>query len=183
MMRSRIIVLNLLAVFFLTVGLGLSYIEDAEAADVPSQDVHGISYSTTSSSLQFAITDKDGQSFSYPVVDWYIYGTGTASYDDGTVSRSFEVDGLKIFRMEYQPGTSVPVTITVGDETYSFDLSVRSNTSYVIVDEEDIIEIGTAELSSRDVRNITIGAAVIVLGFFAGLFFARRAANRGDQSI
>jgi hypothetical protein len=181
MMRS-IIVLNLLAVFFLTVGLGLSYIEDAEAADVPSQDVHGISYSTTSSSLQFAITDKDGQSFSYPVVDWYIYGTGTVSYDDGTVSRSFEVDGLEIFRMEYQPGTSVSVTIIVGDEIYSFNLSVRSNTSYVIA-EEDIIEIGIAELSSRDVRNIATGAAVIVLGFFVGLFFAKRAASRGDQSL
>ena len=182
MMRSRIIVLNLLAAIFVMVGLGLSFIGEAEAADAPSQDVHGISYSS-SSSLQLAITEKDAPSFSYPVVDWYIYGTGTASYDDGTVSRSFEIDGLKIFRIEYQPGTSVSVTIIVGDETYSFNLSVRSNTSFVIVDEEDIIEIGTAELSSRDVRNITIGAAVIVLGFFAGLFFARRAASRGDQSL
>lgn len=182
-MRERIIVLNLLAVFFLTASFGLFYIEDAEAADAPSQDVHGISYSTTSSSLQFAISDKDGQSFSYPVVDWYIYGTGTVSYDDGTVSRSFEVDGLKIFRMEYQPSTSVSVDITVNDIVYSFDLSIRSNSSFVVVDEEDVIEIGIAELSSRDVRNIAIGAAVIVLGFFIGLFFAKRAASRGDESL
>lgn len=182
MMRSRIIVLNLLAAIFVMVGLGLSCIGEAEAADAPSQDVHGISYSSASS-LKLSITEKDGQSFSFPMIDWYIYGTGTVAYDDGTVTDSFFVDGLTVFHAEYSPGSTVAVSIGLNDEIYTFDLTVRSNSSLVFEEDKHLIEIGEAELSSRDVRNIAVGAAVIFLGFLVGLFFAKRSANRGDRSI
>lgn len=181
-MRSRIVLINFLAAIFVLGGLGLSIGEAEASPDIVTENVHGISYSSASS-LKLSITEKDGQSFSFPIIDWYIYGTGTVSYDDGTVSETFAVDGLTVFHAEYSPGSTVAVSIGLNDEIYTFDLTIRSNSSLIFEEDQNLIEIGEAELSSRDVRNITVGAAVIFLGFLVGLFFAKRSANRGDRSI
>lgn len=175
------IFVNFLVAIFLICGLNM--IEEAEASEVESS-VIGISFNSENSTLNIGIRESERESIAFKFIDWNIYGTGIAYYSDGETEKEIELNGYTVFRAEYSPGETVSVSFEIGDTIHAFDLRIQSS-GYTLVSTEDdqIIEIGSIELSQRDVRNIVIGAGMMILGFFVALKFARRSAEMGDDEI
>jgi len=170
---------NLLIAVFL-IG-GISFIAEAEASD--DSVVIGLSYNSENS-LNLGIREKDTVQVAFKYIDWYIYGTGSAIYFDGDKEEIIELDGVTLFRTEYNPGENVSVSFDINDVVYKFELKIQSSTySIKFVDTEDMIEIGSLELSQRDLRNILTGAAVIFFGFMVGLHLAKRRAKTGEEQL
>jgi len=149
------------------------------------EDVHGISH-RDGSLLAIGIDNQSLPIPSFSEVTWYITASGTVRYlVDGTEIDTFTVNGLAVFSVTYDVGTTVMVSFVTDDNVYSFRLNIRAVLTAGDVGDmtDSTVRMSPSEVRTLELRNIGIGAIAVISSVIVAVFLARRSVDNGEDAL